>query len=206
MFLQRTVILMVSIIIITTLSLLPAANASMWDTKEDLSICSRVCIPDDEFTAYFDINGIYTVIGAIKNSEDFSVIPTVIIHIQDGEKTVSKSFEYIPVFPSKELPFKIKFPEITSKSPILQKPQITYIRTEKTPLNVEVIYDDTLIQHDDGHLTGRIINNGDSVVYNIKVFAIIHGYEKVLDMGRNIEMIEKMEPGETKTFSMYPDP
>jgi len=81
---------------------------------------------------------------------------------------ISKSFEYVTIIPSKELPFKIKFPEITSQFPILKKPVISFITTEKIPLKIEVIYDDTLIKHKDGHLTGRIINNGKSPVYNIK--------------------------------------
>ncbi len=122
---------------------------------------AEVWIPEDEFTSYFDANGVYTVIGAIKNSEEFPVIPTVLINIQNDEMIISKSFEYVTIFPSKELPFKIKFPEITGKFPILKIPVISFIPTEKTPLKVEVIYDDTLVKHKDGHLTGRIINNGD---------------------------------------------
>ena len=169
-------------------------------------VYTEVWIPEDEFTSYFDANGVYTVIGAIKNSEEFPVIPTVLINIQNDEMIISKSFEYVTIFPSKELPFKIKFPEITSKFPILKKPVISFIPTEKIPLKVEVIYDDTLVKHKDGHLTGRIINNGESTIYNIKVFAIIHGFDEILDMGQNIEMIEKMEPGEIRNFSMYPDP
>ncbi len=167
---------------------------------------AKVWIPEDEFISYFDANGFYTVVGTIKNSETFVVIPTVTINIQDDEKIISKSFEYVAVFPSNELPFKVKFPEVTSKSPILESPDVSYIPTEKTPLDVEVIYDDTLVQHEDGHLTGRIINNGNSTVYNVKVFAIIHGFERILDMGQNMEMMEKMEPGEIRNFSMYPDP
>ena len=69
-----------------------------------------------------------------------------------------------------------------------------------------VLYDETLIKHDDGHLTGRIQNTGEQTIYNPKIFAVIHRYEKVLDIGQNIELIEKIEPGEILDFSMYPDP
>ena len=63
-----------------------------------------------------------------------------------------------------------------------------------------------MITYDDCHLTGRIQNNGDTTIYNPKVFAVIHGYEKVLDVGQNMDIIEKIEPGEIVNFSMYPDP
>ena len=164
-----------------------------------------VWIPEDEFTSYIDTNGLFTVIGAIKNSEEFAVTPTIIINIYDGGKLISKSFEYVPIEASKELPFKIKFPEVSNTAELL-KPVVAFTQTQKTPLQIGVLYDNTLIQHDDGHLTGRIINNGDSAVYNVKVFAIVHGFDSILDMVQNIEMIEKIEPGEIKDFSMYPDP
>lgn len=201
---KSRIFIIATLVIVGTL-VSQVVNADLWD-KEDFAEYSGVWIPDDEFIAYFDAGGIYTVVGVIKNFEEFPVIPTIAINIQDDEKVISKSFEYVAVFPSKELPFKIKFPEVTSKSPILESPDVSYIPTEKTPLDVEVIYDDTLVKHEDGHLTGRIINSGNSTVYNVKVFAIIHGFERILDMGQNMEMIEKMEPGEIRNFSMYPDP
>ncbi len=167
---------------------------------------SEVWIPENEFISYMDRNGIFTVVGVIKNSEEFPIIPTITINVQDGEQLFSKSFEYVPIQPSKELPFKIKFPEIKNNSPILLEPTISFTPTIKEPLQIEVLYDDSLIKHDDGHLTGRIINNGNFTVHNIKIFAIIHGYDEILDMAQNIEMIEKLEPGEIRNFSMYPDP
>lgn len=185
--------------IISTIGLLLFALVIPIESNAD------VWIPEDEFTSYIDANGLYTVIGAIKNSEEFSVIPTIIININDDGKLISKSFDYVPISPSKELPFKIKFPEISHSATLLE-PTVTFTPTQKTPLKIEVLYDDTLIQHDDGHLTGRIINNGDSTAYNVKVFAIVHGFDSILDMAQNIEMIEKIEPGEIKHFSMYPDP
>ena len=166
---------------------------------------AEVWIPENEFTSYIDANGLYTVIGAIKNTEEFPVAPTVIINIQDGEKLISKSYEYVAIQPSKDLPFKIKLQGV-SPSTILLEPTVTFTQTEKTPIEIEVLYDTTLIRHDVGHLTGRIINNGDFTVHNIKIFALIHGHDEILDMAQSIEMIEKMEPGEIRSFSMYPDP
>lgn len=164
-----------------------------------------VWIPDSEFLSYIDSNGIFTVVGKIKNSEESPVIPTVIINIQDGNKMISKSFEYVTVYPSTEFPFKFKFPEI-SKSASLLKPDLAFVPVQEKPTRVEVLYDKTLIIHDDGHLTGRIINKGDSAAHNVKILAIVRGYEKALDVAQNIKMIEKIEPGEIKTFEMYPDP
>ena len=167
---------------------------------------AEVWIPENEFVGYFDSNGIYTVVGTIKNSEESGIIPTVIINIQDGKTAISKSFEYPPIESRKDLPFKVKFPEINTKVPQLKNPEVTYIHTEKKPVNIQVMYDKTLKKHEDGHLTGRIINNGTTTVYNVNVFAIIHGFKQVLDMGQNIELIDKMEPGEIRNFTMYPDP
>lgn len=176
------------------------------NNENQTSTIQGVFIPENEYIAYFDANGVYTVVGAIKNSEEFPVIPTVTINIQEDNKILSKSFEYVPIMALKDLPFKIKFPEVETKTPILLNPEVSFVSTEKNQLQVEVIYDKTLVRHEDGHLTGRIINNGNSTAYNIKVFALIHGNEQVLDMGQNFEMIKKMEPREIRNFSMYPDP
>ena len=39
--------------------------------------------------------------------------------------------------------------------------KLTFKITEKDPVSNEVLYDSTLIKHDDGHITGRIQNIGD---------------------------------------------
>lgn len=175
-------------------------------TSEDVEI-SGVTIPKNEFTGYFDSKGVYTVVGAIKNREQFPIIPTVVINIEDNHKIISKTLEYVPISPSKDLPFKIKISEVKGLNPILLEPKISYVFTEKEPLNVEVIYDKTLVTHDDNHLTGRIINKGNEIIYNIKVFALVHGLKyETLDTAENIELIERLAPGEIHEFTMYPDP
>jgi hypothetical protein len=63
-----------------------------------------------------------------------------------------------------------------------------------------------LIKHKDGHITGRIQNSGNETIHFPKIYAVVHGYEKVLDIVQNIEFIDKIEPGEILEFSMYPDP
>ena len=196
-----------SFLVFFIFSLFSYVEAEKWEKSEEPVIDSGVTIPKHEFVGYYDSNGVYTVVGAIKNNERFTVIPTIIINIQDEKQTFTRSLEYVPITPSNELPFKIKFPEVIGMQPILKEPEISYVLTEKNPLNIEVIYDETLIQHDDGHITGRIINNGNQTIYNVKVYAIIHGFEhETLDMAQNMKWIEKLEPGQIQNFSMYPDP
>ncbi len=168
---------------------------------------AEVWIPENELIGYFDSNSIYTVVGAVKNSEDFAILPTVKITILDGHDKIVESYELITIMPSKDLPFKFKFPQLTGNDPIIEKAEVTYIQTPKREFDVQVIYDPTLKKHDDGHLTGRIINNGTTAASNIKVLALIHGMNgELLDVGQNTEMISKLEPGEIREFSMYPDP
>ncbi len=166
---------------------------------------SEVFVPEDEYIGYFDSNGVYTVVGNVKNEYDYAIIPTITVSIQDNSELFSKTITHVPLGSGAEIPFKIKFQNI-SNVPILLPVQLSYEKTIKDVIPIIVLYDETLIKHDDGHLTGRIQNTGEQTIYNPKIFAVIHGYEKVLDIGQNIESIEKIEPGEILEFSMYPDP
>ena len=182
-------------------------NAEQWQEKGPEESKTGVFIPDHEFIGYYDSNDIYTVVGAIKNQEEFAVIPNIVIIIEDDKEIISRTLEFVPISPSKELPFVVKFPDVTSPTPILMEPEISFVPTKDNPINVEVIYDETLVQHEDGHLTGRIINNGTEPVFNVKVFAVIHGMQhETLDIGQNLEFIDSIDPGEVREFSMYPDP
>lgn len=168
---------------------------------------AEVWVPDNEFVGYFDYNGIYTVVGAVKNSEEYAVIPTVEITIRDGNKIISESYTLPAANPSKDIPFKIKFAQVFSENPILEKPSVTFVPTTKTLTGVEVVYDKTLVKHSDGHTSGFIINNDKLPAYDVKVYALIHGKDaKLIDMGKSVETIEKIESGEKKEFSIYPDP
>ena len=79
-------------------------------------------------------------------------------------------------------------------------------RLQRIQVPIQVFYDETLVKHDDGHISGRIQNVGNETIEFPKIYAVVHGYEKVLDITQNIELIEKIEPGEIIEFSMYPDP
>jgi len=74
------------------------ANADV-STKEDVSGNVGVFIPENEFIGYVDVDGVYTVVGAIKNSGDFPIVPTVLIQIQDGENLIKKSFTFVNIMP-----------------------------------------------------------------------------------------------------------
>ena len=170
------------------------------------SIFAELFIPSQEYIGYYDYEGIYTVGGNVKNQNDFAVIPTIFVTVIDGENTFTKTITHVTIPPRTDIPFKIKLPEITGNTPILLEPTLRFVKTEKNPLSIIILYDKTLIKHNDGHVTGRIINNGNQTVVNPKVLAIANGHEKMLDVVYNIEYIEKIDPGEIIEFSMYPDP
>lgn len=167
---------------------------------------AEVFIPPQEYIGYFDYEGVYTVGGNVKNQNDYAVIPTISVSVIDGENTFTKIIYHVPIPPKTDIPFKTKFPEVTGDTPILLAAEIKFVKTKKDPTSLEILYDKTLIKHDDGHVTGRIHNNGNQTIFNPKIFAIAHGNGTVLDIVQNIEYINKITPGEILEFSMYPDP
>ena len=169
-------------------------------------VFADVYVPLHEYLGYFDANGIYTVVGNVKNTNDFAVIPTITVSVIDDSNIISKTINHVPLDTGKEIPFKIKFPEILSNIPILVNPEIKFEKTITHEIPIQVIYDKTLIKHDDGHISGRIQNVGSETIHYPKIYAVVHGYENVLDITQNIEFIEKIEPGEILDFTMYPDP
>lgn len=167
---------------------------------------AEVYIPKDEYFGYFDSNGVYTVVGNVKNETSSAIVPTVKVSVADGLQMFSKTIEHVPIASQKEIPFKVKFQEIRGESPVLLDAGMTFVQTSYQPATLEVLYDETLIKHDDGHLTGRIQNTGDKTIHFPTVHAVVHGYDSPLDIVQNIEFIEKVEPGQIVGFSMYPDP
>jgi hypothetical protein len=168
---------------------------------------AEVWIPDNEFGGYFDSNGVYTVIGAVKNTQNVAIVPTITINIKNGEKMISNSYTLSIVDATKDIPFKIKMPQVESKNVILEKPDVNFVLAKHNATNILVIYDKTLVKHADGHTSGVIINNDTVSVYGVKVYAVIYGKDgKFLDTGRSVETITEMKPGEKREFTMYPDP
>ena len=169
------------------------ANADVW-------------IPENDYIGFYDSQGIYQVVGVIKNSENYPVIPTITISINDNAQVISKNFEYVNIMPEHEMPFKFAFPGIQSKEPSLNNAEVSFIRGVNNEYFVKVMYDETLVVHPDGHITGRIINTGQETISDVRLLATIHGYDhQVLDMGQNITPIDEIKPGEILEFEMYPD-
>lgn len=169
---------------------------------------SEVWVPDHEFVGFYDSSGIYVVAGAVKNTEEYAVIPTVQISIDDGGNRVVVSQTLPTAYSGKDIPFRIPIHQVASNDVVLHEPEVTFQREDvRHASKVEVIYDKTLVKHPDGHLTGRIINNGNVTEYNVKVYALVHGAKhKVIDVAKNTEKIDKIEPGQVMDFTMYPDP
>ena len=168
---------------------------------------ANVWIPDDEFSGFYNANGTYTVIGAVKNTEANAIIPTITINVKDNNKTISEKYILSTVNSQKDIPFNIKISQVEGKEAILEKPQVSFTVTNHNSTDIEIIYDKTLKKHADGHETGFIINNDTYTAHGVRVYAAIYGKDgKFLDVGKSMETIEKMNPGEKIAFSMYPDP
>ncbi|MDE1872915.1 MAG: FxLYD domain-containing protein [Thaumarchaeota archaeon] len=168
---------------------------------------AEVYIPDNEYAGYFDHDGIYVVYGSVKNTDNQTVLAKVQITVNNGNVTLSESRILPAIYPLKDMPFKFKFPQITSGNPLLQKPQVSFILTNSNPLNIEVNYDRTLVKYPDGHLTGFITNTGNDTVNNIDVYALVHDKNNnYLDEVENTWTIPSLSPGNKTEFVMYPDP
>ncbi len=168
---------------------------------------AEVFVPTYEYVGFFDSNGIYTVVGNVKNDLDYAIIPTISISVIDDSQKFSKTIQHVPLTSGAEIPFKIKFPEVLGNTPVLIPAEISFEKTKADVIPIDVIYDQTLIVHEDGHLTGRIINSGTETISDFKIFAVIHGFDdETLDMGQNFSPIKEIKPGEIREFSMYPDP
>lgn len=167
-----------------------------------------VSVPDTEFEGYFDSSGIYTVVGVVKNTENYAVVSHVDVTVNDGGKMISAGQDLPPVAANKDMPFKIRIPQVTGTNPVLGEPSVTFRQSDvPPPSDIHVLYDKTLVRHDDGHLTGRITNDGNKTEYNIRVYAAIHGANNTfLDTGINVENIDKIDPGQVVEFTIYPDP
>ena len=166
----------------------------------------EVYIPDHEYVGFYDHDGIYTVIGGVKNNEMYPVIPTITVSVNDGDNVFSQEYKFSPIMPAQMLPLKLKLSQITSENPVLEPPQTSYKRTEYKFEAGYVLYDSSLILHDDGRMTGKIKNAGDNTFQNFRVYALIKDQnEKILDVASS-QRFAIMHPGEILEFEMIPDP
>ena len=166
----------------------------------------EVYIPDHEYVGFYDHDGIFTVIGGVKNNEMYPVIPTITVSVNDGGNIFSQEYKFSPIMPAQMLPLKLKLSQITSENPVLEPPQISYKRTEYKFEAGYVLYDSSLILHDDGRMTGKIKNAGDNTFQNFRIYALIKDQnEKILDVASS-QRFAIMHPGEILEFEMIPDP
>jgi predicted secreted protein with PEFG-CTERM motif len=108
--------------------------------------------------------------------------------------------------PAQMLPLKIKLPQVTSENPILEPPQISFEVTEYRFDGGYVLYDDSLILHDDGRMTGKIKNGGEQTFQNFRIYALIKDKnENVLDVASS-QKFDLMKPGDLLEFEMIPHP
>ena len=172
------------------------------------SASAEVFVPKNEILTYFDSKNIYTVVGAVKNTEDFPVVPTVHLNLNvNGEKTVYS--QTLPIaFSNKDIPFKIKIPTILDSNVILENVTVDFeSKLGAKESGITVVYDRTMTQHADGHLSAKITNSGSQTEHDVKIYATVHGSNNsFVDVAQNLEKIDKIEPGQTVEFTMYPDP
>ena len=166
----------------------------------------EVYIPDNEYVGFYDYDGVYTVIGGVKNTEMYPVIPTISVSVIDDDRIFSDKYKFSPIMPAQMLPLKIKLPQVTSENPILEPPQISFEVTEYRFDGGYVLYDDSLILHDDGRMTGKIKNGGEQTFQNFRVYALIKDKnENVLDVASS-QKFDLMKPGDLLEFEMIPHP
>ena len=166
----------------------------------------EVYIPDHEYVGFYDDDGIFTVIGGVKNNEMYPITPTITVNVSDNGNIFIHKQEFSPIMPAQMLPLKLKLPEITSENPILGPPEISYKQTEYKYEGGYILYDDSLVLHDDGRMTGTIKNGGDKTFLNFRVYALIKDQnEQILDVASS-QQFGVMHPGDTLEFEMIPDP
>ena len=171
-----------------------------------ITASGEVYIPDHEYVGFYDQDGIFTVIGGVKNNEMYPVIPTITVNVNDNGNVFIHKQKFSPIMPAQMLPLKLKLPEITSENPILEPPEISYKQTEYKYEGGYILYDDSLVLHDDGRMTGTIKNAGDKTFLNFRIYALIKDQnENILDVA-NSQQFGIMHPGETLEFEMIPDP
>ena len=166
----------------------------------------EVYIPDHEYVGFYDHDGVYTVIGGVKNTEMYPVIPTVSVSVNDDGYMFYDEYRFSPIMPAQMLPMKMKLPQITSENPILEPPKISFEITEYKFQGGYVLYDDSLILHDDGRMTGKIKNAGEQTFQNFRIYALIKDKnENILDVASS-QKFDLMKPGDTLDFEMIPHP
>ena len=167
---------------------------------------AEVYIPDHEYVGFYDHDGVYTVIGGIKNTEIYPVTPTITVTVNDGNNIFSNDYVFSSVMPQQMLPMKIKLPQITSDNPKLEPYEITYDLTGHEFKGGYVLYNDSLVLHSDGSMTGQIKNSSDETFHDFRIYALIKDENKmILDVATS-QKFDVMYPDQILDFEMIPNP
>ena len=166
----------------------------------------EVYIPDHEFIGFYDETDTYTVFAGIKNKEYYPIIPTVTITIQDGDSKIVKEYELSTIMPDNMLPMKVQIPEVQGENPILEKSLISYVESKRSFTGGYIIYDESLIIHEDGSLTGKIRNGGENVFEQFRIYALIKDKNDIIIDIASSEIFERMNPGDVFDFKLMASP
>ena len=166
----------------------------------------EVYIPKHEFIGFYDETDTYTVFAGIKNKEYHPIIPTVTITVQDGNSKIVQEYELSTIMPDNMLPMKVQIPQVKSTNPILEEPIISYKKSEKTFSGGYIIYDETLIIHEDGSLTGKIRNGGENAFEKFRIYALIKDKNDIIIDVAASEIFDLMKPNDVFDFKLIPSP
>ena len=172
----------------------------------DAGMYGEVYIPDHEFIGFYDETDTYTVFAGIKNKEYYPIIPTVTITVQDGDSKIIEEYELSTIMPDNMLPMKVQITKVKSANPILEEPLISYKKSEKAFSGGYIVYDETLIIHEDGSLTGKIRNGGDNVFEKFRIYALIKDKNDIIIDVASSEIFERMNPGDIFDFKLMASP
>ena len=157
-------------------------------------------------SGFYGHDDAYNVIGVVKNSGNYSALAAVTIQLEYGNTVVETTVYTHNIKANGEIPFKISLYDTDGEIPKIFNVRATHINGISHSPQIEVLYDETLVVHPEGHVTGRIVNSGDTPVKHVKLVAVAHDENHApLDVVSNEIPITYMMPGEMRNFTMYPD-
>ena len=152
-----------------------------------------------ETASYTDSAGAYAVVGAVMNEGESWQAARV--HVSAGGQ--SGTAHLPPVAPGSEMPFKVRLAVPPGAGP----PSVSLEHEAADPpaARARVMYDGTLVVHQDGRQSGRVVNTGAEPLRGVRVYALAHAADgRVLDAAQ--ARVSEALPGEPITFEMFADP
>ena len=92
------------------------------------------------------------------------------------------------------------------ENPILEKSLISYVESKRSFTGGYIIYDESLIIHEDGSLTGKIRNGGENVFEQFRIYALIKDKNDIIIDIASSEIFERMNPGDVFDFKLMASP